>query len=293
MRMKKAICLILATVLLFAGCSEGDNGNEKHISTKIYERLATAYATSDISDYRVIAALYNAGAPLSERVYSPEAPDGRTERYGEYLISLYYAREGGIDVSQYDTASSLTAVRDRIAKPDGLSVYEIFVCVTALKLFGTEFDEEPVAKSLESRQNGVSGGMYEYLPTGGEEMTADTVTTAYGFMVFVMLRSSVTDLNYDNALMYLAVSIGDDNTINDTQGKSSCTATAVTLTALLSSGIPTDGEVSTALLTAIDGFRSGSRYSARRGEAVSRTADADVLLCASSAMYGNPFTKER
>ena len=112
-------------------------------------------------------------------------------------------------------------------------------------------------------------------------------------MVFVMLRSSVTDLNYDNALMYLAVNIGDDNTINDVQGKSSCSATAVTLTALLSSGIPTDGEVSTALLTAIDGFRSGRRYSDRKGEAVSRRTDADVLLCASSAMYGNPFTKER
>ena len=287
--MKKAICFILVTVLLFAACSD----KEKHISTKIYEGLAASYATSDISDYRVIAALYNAGAPLSERVYAPEAPDGRTERHGEYLISLYYAREGGIDVSGYDAAPSLEAVKERIAKPDGLSVYEIFVCVTALRLYGEEFDGGAVTKSLESRQNGVSGGMYEYVSSGDEEMSADTVTTAYGFMVFVMLRSSVTDLNYDNALMYLAVNIGDDNTINDVQGKSSCSATAVTLTALLSSGIPTDGEVSTALLTAIDGFRSGRRYSDRKGEAVSRRTDADVLLCASSAMYGNPFTKER
>lgn len=291
MRMKKAICFILVTVLLFAACSDKDK--EKHISTKIYEGLAASYATSDISDYRVIAALYNAGAPLSERVYAPEAPDGRTERHGEYLISLYYAREGGIDVSGYDAAPSLEAVKERIAKPDGLSVYEIFVCVTALRLYGEEFDGGAVTKSLESRQNGVSGGMYEYVSSGDEEMSADTVTTAYGFMVFVMLRSSVTDLNYDNALMYLAVNIGDDNTINDAQGKSSCSATAVTLTALLSSGIPTDGEVSTALLTAIDGFRSGRRYSDRKGEAVSRRTDADVLLCASSAMYGNPFTKER
>ena len=288
MRMKKAICFILVTVLLFAACSDKDK--EKHISTKIYEGLAASYATSDISDYRVIAALYNAGASLSERVYAPEAPDGRTERHGEYLISLYYAREGGIDVSGYDAAPS---VKERIAKPDGLSVYEIFVCVTALRLYGEEFDGGAVTKSLESRQNGVSGGMYEYVSSGDEEMSADTVTTAYGFMVFVMLRSSVTDLNYDNALMYLAVNIGDDNTINDVQGKSSCSATAVTLTALLSSGIPTDGEVSTALLTAIDGFRSGRRYSDRKGEAVSRRTDADVLLCASSAMYGNPFTKER
>ena len=84
--MKKAICFILVTVLLFAACS--DKEKEKHISTKIYEGLAASYATSDISDYRVIAALYNAGAPLSERVYAPEAPDGRTERHGEYLISL-------------------------------------------------------------------------------------------------------------------------------------------------------------------------------------------------------------
>ena len=239
--MKKAICFILVTVLLFAACSDKDK--EKHISTKIYEGLAASYATSDISDYRVIAALYNAGAPLSERVYAPEAPDGRTERHGEYLISLYYAREGGIDVSGYDAAPSLEAVKERIAKPDGLSVYEIFVCVTALRLYGEEFDGGAVTKSLESRQNGVSGGMYEYVSSGDEEMSADTVTTAYGFMVFVMLRSSVTDLNYDNALMYLAVNIGDDNTINDVQGKSSCSATAVTLTALLSSGIPTDGEV--------------------------------------------------
>ena len=63
MRMKKAICFILVTVLLFAACSDKDK--EKHISTKIYEGLAASYATSDISDYRVIAALYNAGAPRS------------------------------------------------------------------------------------------------------------------------------------------------------------------------------------------------------------------------------------
>ena len=46
MRMKKAICLILVTVLLFAACSDKDK--EKHISTKIYEGLAASYATLDI-----------------------------------------------------------------------------------------------------------------------------------------------------------------------------------------------------------------------------------------------------
>lgn len=287
--MKRLISILLIAVFMLTACSS--DGDEKHISAVVFEELCAKYTGGDISDYRVISALVNAGETLVGYTYSPETPDGRTESDGEYLLSLYFAKKGGIDTSNYETAKYLSKTAERISSPDDLSAYEIFLCTAVLKLYGEGFDSKAVVRSLEKRQDEIRGGFYDYIPKGGEKIDCNADASAYAYMTYVMLRSDANDFNIDNALIYLGNTITDDNTICDAAGKSSCLTTATVLTALLSSGIPTDGEISTALFTAINGFAVGGRYTEYKNGSVSKNVDAAVLLCASTAIHGNPYTK--
>ncbi len=288
--MKRLISVLLLAVFMLTACSS-DGEKEKHISAVIFEELCEKYTGGDISDYRVISAMVNAGETLVGYTYSPETPDGSTESDGEYLLSLYFAQKGGIDTSKYEVTEYLSETAERISSPDSLSAYEIFLCTAVLKLYDEDFDRQAVVESLEKRQDEITGGFYDYIPAGGEKVACGAEASAYAYMTYVMLRSCANDFNVDNALIYLGNSITNDNTVCDMAGKSSCHSTAIVLTALLSSGIPTDGEISTALFTAINGFKVGGRYSNYKNDSVSKDVDAAVLLCASTAMHGNPYTK--
>ena len=286
--MKKLISILLAAAFLLCSC--GSKADTPHIAKTVYSSLSTVYLNASLSDYRVIAALANAGEDLSKCALSLETPDGRVESGCSYLLSVYFAKKGGADVTDYPTGDTLTDIVARFADMPSLSCREMFLCVASLSLYGVLTDAEAAAADIEKRQDVVSGGFYAYAPTGSEVSSTDVLSSAYAYTALVILNDAADPMALDSAILFLGESIGDDNTLSDISGKSSCSVTAAALTAMLASGIPTDGEIATALLEAIHRFPSGSGYADSVGGVASLSVGAEVLLCASSSLYGNPFT---
>ncbi len=277
-------------VCLLVSCSNESEENKKHISSTVFETLSPAYKGKNISDYRVIAALVQTETSLEGFAYEPKKPDSTLVAEGEYVLSLYFAKKGGLDISEYGIDIYTAKLADALKNSDSLSAYEVFLCVSSLNLLNIEFDRKAVADSLARRQNGVSGGFYDYIQTSGTSV-CNTEASAYAYMCYVILREQVDDLNLDNAILYLGNSINNDNTISGANGKTSCKATALGLTAMLASGIPSNGEISTALFTAMEEFKFGIGYTDTvGGNTASDDVNASVLLCAATALKGNPFT---
>ncbi len=266
---------------------------QPHISKTIFDELCEQYKGKTVSDYRVIAALANGRQAdgASEYRFDISLKDDSNVGCGEYLLALHFAKKLGLGVSDKSTDEALSKLESALSDCDLLPAYELFLCAAALKAYGRSFDGKAVVASLEKRQSEVSGGFYDYVPEGSGVQSCEVEASAYAYMTYVILRSNVNDLNLDNALMFLGNSIEDDNTLSDISGKSSCSVTALALAAMLASGIPGDGEISTALLTAINGFRANNHYNNYKNSKTVNYADEYVFLCASSALFGNPFTK--
>lgn len=288
--MKKIICVFLILAVLLAACAREE---QPHISKTVFGELCDNYKGRSISDYRIIAALANGNqaVDLSAYRFDIALKDDSNVSCGEYLLSIHFAKKLGLGVADKPTDEALSKLEAAVKNCDGLPSYEVFLCTAVLREYGRSFDEKAVVASLEKRQSEVSGGFYDYVPEGSGVQSCEVEASAYAYMTYVMLLGSVNDLNLDNALMFLGNSIEDDNTLSDTSGKSSCSVTALALTAMLASGIPGDGEISTALLTAINGFKTNNHYSNYKNSKTVSYVDEYVLLCASSALYGNPFTK--
>lgn len=288
--MKKIICVFLILAVLLAACAHEE---QPHISKTIFSELCEQYKGRSISDYRIIAALANGNQTVDVSAYrfDIEQKDDSTVSCGEYLLALHFAKKLGINIADKPTDEALSKLEAAVKNCDTLSAYELFLCTAALRAYVRSFDEKAVVASLEKRQSEVSGGFYDYVPEGSGVQSCEVEASAYAYMTYVMLRINVNDLNLDNALMFLGNSIEDDNTLSDTSKKSSCRVTALALTAMLASGIPGDGEISTALLKAINGFKTNNHYNDYKNSKTVNYVDEYVLLCASSALYGNPFTK--
>lgn len=287
---KRIACILLTLLLVLTACSKE---NKPHISKTIFEELSRSYVDRDINDYRMAAAIANShdeviGMSFAYRLVQPE---NTVISSGEYLLSVFFARKAGFGIEDTYVDGAIAILENAVRDCDVLSAHEVFLCVCALNKYGREFDGEKAVESLEKRQNEVSGGFYDYIATGSGTQSCEIEASAYAYMTYVILRSKVNDLNLDNALIFLGNSIGDDNTLSDLSGKSSCATTALALTAMLASGIPGDGEISTALLTAINEFKSGRHYNNYKKNSDGAYADAFVILCASAALHGNPFTK--
>ncbi len=289
--MKKLFCIILAVLIFLPACSGSEeNSITDHIAYKTFNELAEGYKGENIADYRVIGAIVGGNVSLVGYGFAPDEPKDDAVSNGEYLLSLYFAKKGGLDISKYDTEKSVEVMKNAVSDCDKLSAYEVFLCVASLELYNANYDKASVVESLKSRQHQISGGFYDYVQTAGSESKCEIPASAYAHLCYVMLKQNVKGLDFDNSLMYLGNSIGEDNTLNDADGKSSSKATALALTAILASGVNGTGEISTKLHTAMTLFKDGGIYREYKGAQKGDLVDNYVIFCASSAMFGNPIT---
>ncbi|MEG2117672.1 MAG: hypothetical protein RRY76_00555, partial [Clostridia bacterium] len=156
---------------------------------------------------------------------------------------------------------------------------------------GENFDQKAFVTEIEKRKGPVLSGFTKFEVVNNEDAADDIITTAYAYMALKKMSEFANIDVLDSTLVFMGDKINDNNTVSDSDSKQSSIATAITLTALLSSGISLRGEISTSLLTACDKFAimKGDTllgYCEYEKKEVSADAAADVFFCAVSALYG-------
>ena len=301
--MKKTFCIFLSALLCLAALvsCKGEEKTED-IRKTMYAELTDYYAGKRVSSYLEAASLYAAGSDLKERdcteLFEASVPDP------EYVISYCILTKAGASTgSATNIENRISALLNAIDRVQTLDTETLYKTVAALELCGAEYDRAAVARSLAERQDEVSGGSYEYPQKSGSSSHISAGSTAASLMTYLLIRDKVgtrvyEDTLHDSALIYLGNCIEYDNSVNDYNGVSSSVATARVLIALISSGIPLGGEMSTALLNAIHKFaviQGGALYGYREtanAEGKKSTA-SEILFCVTCTLYGNPFLQEK
>lgn len=295
--MKKTLCILLCCIICFAASacdSSGDVTAEKP-AREMYDTLAEFYKTETVTDYRVAAALFHGKSDMTAYRFDPGLPGTTVTEICDYLLFIKFLQLGGLPVEEHNTVYPLEKLKEVVDGETELSVDELANIVYVYSLYGIEFDKAKMAKDIESRQGKLSAGFTEYVVVGSETYTVTALATAHAYNALTVLKS-VADVEIrDAALVFMGEMINNNNTLSDIAGKESSVATAEALISMLSSGIPLDGEISTALLNACKTFKIEHNgvfagYSEYNGSEASKTATGIVFLCTACAMYGNVFT---
>ncbi len=280
--MKRILIILLTCVLLLCSCGEKEAEFTDVTDTAA---LKTYYTGEKISDWRVIAALYLEGEDISDYdilLYS----DGTVAGDASCAISAAVLTElfgvTGYDVSDY-TASLTEAVKTPYDVPT------LDLCMALMALYVCDIRPEiitPAMSHLADIQL-TDGGWGK----DGEDMYCDPVVSAMVLNVITAYRADYADDNSrDGLLTYLGNCIGNDNTIKDADGESSALATMAVLNSLIFAGIPANGEISTALCTAVSDFSAGGTYCEYRDQTHSEDATAEVFLAFATARRTSIFT---
>lgn len=280
--MKRIFIILLACVLLLCSCGEKEAEFTDITDTSA---LKLYYAEEKISDWRVIAALYLEGEDISGYdilLYSDGSVAGDAScAISAAILSELFGVEG-YNVSDY-TASLTEAVQTPYDVPT------IDLCMALMALYVCDIRPEminPAMSHLADIQL-TDGGW----GTDSEGRSCDPYVSAMVLNVITAYRADYADDNSrDGLLTYLGNCIGIDNTVSDTDGESSSLATMAVLNSLIFAGIPANGEISTALCTAVSDFSAGGTYCEHKNETHSDNATAEVFLTFATARRTSIFS---
>ena len=280
--MKRIFIILLACALLLCSCSEKEVEFTEVTDTAA---LKTYYAGERISDWRVIAALYLEGEEISNydiSLYSDGTVAGDASCAISAAILTFLFEAEGYSYSDY-TPSLKAAVSNPYDVPT------LDLCMALMALYICDEKPEmltPVMSHLAEIQL-TDGGW----GVDSDDMYCDPQVSAMVLNVITAYRADYADDNSrDGLLTYLGNCIGNDNTIKDGDGQSSSLATMAVLNSLIFAGIPANGEISTALCTAVGDFSAGGTYCEYKNKTHSEEATAEVFLAFATARRASIFT---
>lgn len=292
----KKICFLLSiilmvTPLLFACEDDSDENNPKTEMTNLTSGFDEYYTNNQLSCWQDVAAIYSAKLDINKYNYASalEKAETLSDKAG-YVISVSLLSKQENDVSTYKVDDfKLEIIKVIESEYKDKTVKELALCFFAMTASKTECNFEEATKYLESLQN-KNGGF----PISSGYAISDVESSAYALNIITLSRRYISDNCYDSVVVYLGQSINNNNTLSDIDGKQSAASTALALNSLISANIPLNGEVSTALTTAINkNFKSesGSALIGYKKYAddtnVNKEVTAEVHLCFAATTYGN------
>ncbi len=280
--MKRIFIIILACLLLLCSCNQEPESFTDITDTSL---LKTYYAGEPVSDWRVISALYLETEDIANYSITLLADD-----------SLYSCASNAIscavlttlyDAKGYDASVYIPTLQSAVHAPYEVHTFDL--CLALMALYACDVEPEMITPAMTHLAD-------IQLTDGGwgkdsEDLKCDPYVSAMVLNVITAYRSDYADDNSRDALLtYLGNCIGNDNTVSDSDGESSSLATMAVLNSLIFAGIPANGEISTALCTAVSNFSAGGTYGEHKDGNHSETATAEVFLAFASARRANIFT---
>lgn len=280
--MKRIFIILLACVLLLCSCSEKE---AKFTDITDTSALKTYYAEEKISDWRIIAALYLEGEDISQYdilLYSDGSVSGDAScAISAAILTELYGLDG------YDATDFTASLTEAVKTPYDVPTLDL--CMALMALYVCDIRPEMITPAMSHLADVqlTDGGWGK----DGEDMYCDPVVSAMVLNVITAYRADYADDNSrDGLLTYLGNCIGNDNTVNDDDGVSSSIATMSVLNSLIFAGIPANGEISTALCTAVSDFSAGGTYCEHKNKIHSEDATAEVFLAFATARRTSIFT---
>lgn len=280
--MKRIFVLLLAVMLVLCSCTEKEREFTDITDTSLLKQY---YAEEEISDWRVIAALYLETADLAEydilltedeTLYS----DASNAISCAVLTTLF-------DVDGYDASKYIPSLQNAVCAPYEVPTLDLCLSLMALYVCGVEPEMITPAMTHLADIQLTDGGWGE----DKDDLECDPYISAMVLNVITAYRKDYSDDDSRDALLtYLGNCIGNDNTVSDADGESSSLATMAVLNALIFAGIPANGEISTALCTAVSNFSAGGTYGEHKESTHSDTATAEVFLAFASARRASIFS---
>jgi len=308
---KRIVGVILAVLILFTlsacGGKETIQKTPAELAGEIRRNLEEYYTGRRLADYKEAAALYTFGFDFSRCDWSElvRTPQEGLKSYNNFLLSVYFLKKAGMDVSDYDTERYLGYLEEYVADPEEIPTTELSGAVIALVLYDREFDYFGVADNLLLRQDS-AGGFYDYPKKSGENQKVSPEASAYALMAYQTIRPAVWSAKYndsinDSTMEYLFYRIDEetDYTVKDHYGKASATATALCLTSLLSAGMTAEGDNAKCLLEGLNTFavKEDENFKGFKEYYTDKTAydeaNACALLCVAATLHGNPLMEKK
>ncbi|HAN21716.1 MAG: hypothetical protein A2Y15_02180 [Clostridiales bacterium GWF2_36_10] len=294
----KMLCLLLAilliTVQFFSACGD-DTDESKSELLNLTSDFDEYFSSNKLVCWQDVAAAYLSKLQVGNYNFLTilEKKETLEDRAGYVITVALLGRQCNnvIANSLEDYKIEIKAVIE--TDYENKTVKEIALCFFAMTALNIDFNYEAAAKYIETLQNDDGG-----FPVSSEYTSSDVESSAYALNIITLARRYFSDNCYDSAVIYLSEKINNNNTLSDIEGKESAVATALTLNTLISAKLPLDGEVSTALTTAINtNFKSESNseligYKRYADEvSINREVTGEVFLCFAATAYGNLWTK--
>lgn len=280
--MKRIFIVLLVLSLLLCSCGEKEVSFGEATDTAALKQY---YAGETITDWRVISALYLEGADISAHKVFLYESDSVYETAASAIscavLTQLFEAEG------YDADKYISPLLQAVEKPYKVPTLNLCMALMAFYVCDTEV---PNLKDILTYIADIQ------LSTGGwgvdeDDRVSDPYISAMVLNVITAYREEYNDNDSrDGLLTYLGTCIENDNTIEDTQGESSALATMGVLNALVFAGIPANGEISTALCTAVGDFSAGGTYADYREGAHDDSATAEVFLAFATARRASIFS---
>ncbi len=280
--MKRIFIIILALSLLLCACKEEEVSFGDVTDTAMLKQY---YGGETITDWRVIAALYLEGGDISaHRVFLYEG-DSVYETAASAISAAILTQL--FEVEGYDTEKYVTPLLQAVSEPDELATADLCMALMAFYVCDTEVENLGDILTYLADIQLADGGW-------GEDENArscDAYVSAMVLNVITAYREEYDDNeSRDGLLTYLGSCIENDNTVLDSDGESSALATMGVLNALVFAGIPANGEISTALCTAVGDFSAGGTYAEYKEGAHDDSATAEVFLAFATARRASIFS---
>ncbi len=279
--MKRIFIIILTLSLLLCSCGEKEVSFGDITDTALLKQY---YGGETITDWRVIAALYLEGADISaHRIFLYEGDsvyETAASAISAAILTQLFEAEG------YDTEKYVTPLLEAVSEPDEIPTLDLCMALMAFYVCGTEVENlDDILTYLADIQL-ADGGWGE----DADARSCDAYVSAMVLNVITAYREEYDDNeSRDGLLTYLGSCIENDNTVLDSEGESSSLATMGVLNSLVFAGIPANGEISTALCTAMGDFSAGGTYSLYREGEHDDSATAEVFLAFATARRASIF----
>lgn len=269
-------------MLILCSCTEKEKEFTDITDTSLLKQY---YTDVEISDWRVVSALYLETEDLSG--YNISLVDDGTLYSNASNAIICAVLTTLYDMDGYDASAYIPALQSAVRAPYEVPTLDLCLSLMALYVCGIEPEMITPAMTHLADIQLTDGGWGE----DQDDLKCDPYVSAMVLNVITAYRSDYADDNSRDALLtYLGNCIGNDNTVSDADGESSSLATMAVLNSLIYAGIPANGEISTALCTAVSNFSAGGTYSIHKDGAHSDTATAEVFLAFATARRASIFS---
>lgn len=279
--MKKILIIILAVSLLLCGCKSPE---QKFVDTTDTAALISYYSDERITDWRVIAGLYLENQDISGYTVALYS-DGSV--YSDATCAISAAILNRLfGLTQYDPTLYTDSLEQAVRVPYDVATEDL--CMALLALYACDITPEVITPAMTHLMDTQlsDGGWGENV----DSQFSDPVVSTTVLDAITVYRDHYPDNDsYDSLLIYLGDRICNDNTVADNGGSSSSIATGRVLTSLIHAGIPTNGEISTALCTALSDFSVGGTYAEHKEKEHSNDATAEVFYTFATARRASIF----